>query len=49
MSHTSDQGAGGFKIAVSWPAEVDYALDPSVIKNRNRRQSPSNRKSIGWT
>lgn len=31
MSHINDPGVKGFKIAVSWPTEVNYTLNPFVI------------------
>lgn len=37
MSHTNGQGAGSFKIAVSWLTEVDYTLNPLVIKKQNEK------------
>lgn len=37
MSHTNGQGAGSFKIAISWPTEVDYTLNPLVIKKQNEK------------
>lgn len=41
MSHTNDPGVEGFIIAVSWPTEVNYTLNPFVINkqtNRKRRK-----------
>lgn len=31
MSHTNDPRVEGFKIPVSWPAELNYTLNPFVI------------------
>lgn len=42
MCHINDPGVEGFKIAVSWPTEVNYTLNPFVINkctNKKRRQS----------
>lgn len=45
MGHTNDQGTGGFKIAVSSPAEVDYTLNPLIINKQTEREDRKSFKS----
>lgn len=40
MSHINVQGRGSFKIAVSWPTEVDYTLNPLVINKQKQTECP---------